>query len=187
MKNLLFASAFLTATAFSAPVVAQTDPTANADPACIISGADGTKSLDTVKCSDGKPIANMATPADPATNAAQTVTTSAPGGPVIVSPDLLDNATIMSASDFMGKTVYAVDGTNIGEVNDFFVTHDGKVQGVVVGVGGFLGIGQKDVVVSMPSIQMQTADGSAKLVINATKDELNAAPAYDRTKRVYIR
>ncbi len=90
----------------------------------------------------------------------------------------------MTASDFIGKTVYAPDGTSIGEVNDFFVTNDGKVQAVVVGVGGFLGIGEKNVAVSMPSIQMQPDGENTKLVINATKEELTDAPTYDREKRV---
>ena len=92
----------------------------------------------------------------------------------------------MTASDFIGKTVYAQDGTSIGEVNDFFVTNDGKVQAVVVGVGGFLGIGEKNVAVSMPSIQMQPDGDNIKLVINATKEELTDAPTYDRDKRVYV-
>jgi hypothetical protein len=86
----------------------------------------------------------------------------------------------------MGKRIYSADGSDIGEVNDFFVTNDGKVQGVVVGVGGFLGIGEKDVLVSMQSIQMQVADGGPRLMVNATKEELTAAPAYDRTKRMYM-
>ena len=190
MKNLVFASALLTASVLSLPAFAQDAAAnlANADPACVMTNADGTKTLDTVKCKDGKPLADASTTgATPAPDAAQTSASPAMNTmPVIVSPEMLTNATIMSASDFMGKRVYSTDGSDIGEVNDFFVTNDGKVQGVVIGVGGFLGIGEKDVVVSMPSVQMQAADGGAKLVINATKEELNAAPSYDRTKRVYV-
>jgi sporulation protein YlmC with PRC-barrel domain len=173
-----FIAATLLASAFAYPAFAQEIP-ANADPICILNNADGTKTLDTVKCKDGMPIAasettNSTTP--PATTAL----------PTIVASEALAGAKIMTASDFIGKTVYAPDGTSIGEVNDFFVTNDGKVQAVVVGVGGFLGIGEKNVAVSMPSIQMQKDGENTKLVINATKEELTAAPTYDREKRVYV-
>jgi sporulation protein YlmC with PRC-barrel domain len=192
MKNILLAT--LLASAFATPVFAQ-DATANADPACVMTNADGTKTLDTVKCKDGKPIAvndaasGTVDPAAPATNET-TASTPAPSTttavPTIVTSDVIAGAKIMTASDFIGKTVFAPDGASIGEVNDFFVTNDGKVQAVVIGVGGFLGVGEKDVAVSMPSIQMQPDGENTKLVINATKEELTAAPTYDREKRVYV-
>jgi sporulation protein YlmC with PRC-barrel domain len=192
MKNILLAT--LLASAFATPVFAQ-DATANADPACVMTNADGTKTLDTVKCKDGKPIAvndaasGTVDPAAPATNET-TASTPAPSTttavPTIVTSDVIAGAKIMTASDFIGKTVFAQDGASIGEVNDFFVTNDGKVQAVVIGVGGFLGVGEKDVAVSMPSIQMQPDGENTKLVINATKEELTAAPTYDREKRVYV-
>ncbi len=183
MRNLLLASVVFAS--FSAPVFAQ-DATANADPACVITNTDGTKALDTVKCKDGKPVdaSGAMTTTEPA---AGTTAPAATAATTIVSPDMLANAKIMSANDFIGKTVYAPDGASIGEVNDFFVTGDGKVQAVVVGVGGFLGIGEKDVAVSMPAITQQQDGDNVKLVINATKDELTAAPTYDRVKRVYVK
>lgn len=194
MKKLIVAT--LLASAFAYPAFSQEVP-ANADPACVLTNADGTKSLDTVKCKDGKPMAandaasGTADPAAPAMNDT-TAATPAPAGtattavPTIVTSDAIAGAKIMSAADFVGKTVYAPDGASVGEVNDFFVTQDGKVQAVVIGVGGFLGIGEKDVAVSMPAIQMQPDGDNTKLVINATKEELTAAPTYDRVKRVYV-
>jgi sporulation protein YlmC with PRC-barrel domain len=193
--NKLIAATLL-ASAFSYPAFAQEVP-AGTDPACVLTNADGTKSLDIVKCKDGKPMAasdaatGTANPAAPAANET-TAATPAPSNsgttavPTIVTADIIAGAKIMTASDFIGKTIYAPDGTSIGEVNDFFVTNDGKVQSVVIGVGGFLGVGEKDVAVSMPSIQMQNEGENTKLVINATKEELAAAPTYDREKRVYV-
>ena len=180
MKKLIAAT--LLASAFAYPVYAQEVP-ANADPICVLNNADGTKSLDTVKCKDGMPIAASETTNSTTTTAESPATTALP---TIVASEALAGAKIMTASDFIGKTVYAQDGTSIGEVNDFFVTNDGKVQAVVVGVGGFLGIGEKNVAVSMPSIQMQPDGDNIKLVINATKEELTDAPTYDRDKRVYV-
>lgn len=182
MKNLLLASVVFTT--FSLPAFAQ-DALANADPACVVNNSDGTKALDTVKCKDGKPMAaSDTTNSTMGTTTAETPATT--GLPTIVTSEAIAGAKIMTASDFIGKTVYGQDGASIGEVNDFFVTNDGKVQAVVVGVGGFLGIGEKDVAVSMPSIQMQPDGESIKLVINATKEDLTAAPTYDRVKRVYV-
>ena len=73
-----------------------------------------------------------------------------------------------------------------GEVNDLIVTDNGAVQAVILGVGGFLGIGEKDVAVAMRAIEMQPDGDSVKLVVDASKDQLNSAPGYDRTKRVYV-
>lgn len=181
MKKLIAAT--LLASAFAYPAFAQEIP-ANADPSCIMTNSDGTKKLDTVKCKDGMPIAASDTTNSTTTTATDSNATTAV--PTIVTADQIAGARIMTASDFIGKTVFAQDGASIGEVNDFFVTNDGKVQAVVIGVGGFLGVGEKDVAVSMPSIQMQPDGENIKLVINATKDELTAAPTYDREKRVYV-
>jgi sporulation protein YlmC with PRC-barrel domain len=59
------------------------------------------------------------------------------------------------ASDLMGKDVYGANNEDIGEINDVIIGRDGQVMAVVVGVGGFLGIGEKDVAVPMQSLQFQ--------------------------------
>ena len=69
---------------------------------------------------------------------------------------------------------------DIGEINDFIVSAEGDVTAVIVGVGGFLGIGEKDVVVGMDMITtMNDDDGNRFLVINASQEELEAAPEFD--------
>jgi sporulation protein YlmC with PRC-barrel domain len=106
---------------------------------------------------------------------------------MIVPPESFSGATVISANDFIGKRVYSRAGDDIGEVNDLIMTGNGGVQAVVLGVGGFLGIGEKDVAISMASIDM-TKDGSAvRLVVDGTKEQFNAAPAYDRTTRTYLK
>lgn len=85
----------------------------------------------------------------------------------------------MLASNIMGKTVYDSSGNNLGSVSDIVIGKDGKLDAVVVGVGGFLGIGQKNVAVSMSAINTSMdGKGELKLVLNATKDELDKAPAF---------
>jgi hypothetical protein len=51
----------------------------------------------------------------------------------------------MLGSSLIGSTVYGRDNENIGDVTDIVIDKTGKALGIVVGVGGFLGIGEKDV------------------------------------------
>ncbi len=88
-----------------------------------------------------------------------------------------DNAVL--ASELMGKTVYDAADNSLGDINDIIWTEDGNIQGVVVGVGGFLGIGEKSVAVNYAALNISTDEnGDKKLVLDATKDELTAAPEF---------
>jgi sporulation protein YlmC with PRC-barrel domain len=106
-------------------------------------------------------------------------------GDLIVPADQLNNAQVMSANDYIGKTVYDQAGNNIGEVNDLIVSGDGNVEAVILGVGGFLGIGEKDVAVNTQAVQMVQDGDTQRLVVQATKETLEAAPSYDRSNRRY--
>ena len=55
------------------------------------------------------------------------------------------------------------------------IDSNGTVTGAIISVGGFLGVGQKDVV------KVSTRDGKDWLVLNRTKGELKLAPAYNNT------
>ena len=67
----------------------------------------------------------------------------------------------------------------IGDVNEIVLGKDGKVAAVVLGVGGFLGMGEREVAVSFGSLQMRRTDNDRLvLVINATKDTLKGAPEW---------
>lgn len=106
-------------------------------------------------------------------------------------------ASDVQASDFIGQTIYASDTDftadqtvkagaekdwdNIGEINEVVLGRDGSIKAVVLGVGGFLGIGEKNVAVSMNDVRfVRNGDGANDyfLVVNSTKEALNAAPAY---------
>ncbi len=181
------------------------------DPACVMKDASGADKVDMTKCPDGKtmkPVDGAAAtpaPADPAAPATDTAATPAPAdtaapatdtaaapatdamnAQVIVPSESLTGATLITASDFTGKRVYSKAGDDIGEVNDVLLSADGKVSAVILGVGGFLGIGEKDVLVAMRSIDMQRDGEAVKLVVDATKEILTGAPSYDRSKRTYM-
>jgi sporulation protein YlmC with PRC-barrel domain len=87
------------------------------------------------------------------------------------------------ATNIIGMQVYssaAVDAELIGDINNLVVGQNGEVQAVVIGVGGFLGIGEKDVAVSMDSLEMAMAeDNTQRYVLQATREALNEAPAFE--------
>ena len=106
------------------------------------------------------------------------------------------------ASNLIGMRIYAVesdiddtqaypadsrkDWADVGEVNDVVLDWDGSVKAVVLGVGGFLGIGEKEVAIEMSSIRKvrETNDLNDRfLVVNSSKDMLTSAPAYVRNTR----
>jgi sporulation protein YlmC with PRC-barrel domain len=82
------------------------------------------------------------------------------------------------ASDLTGVTVYSPQDESIGDVNDVIVSRDGKVDGIIVGVGGFLGVGEKDVAIAMNQVKMMDTDTGVKLVLDMSKDQLAAAPEF---------
>jgi sporulation protein YlmC with PRC-barrel domain len=82
------------------------------------------------------------------------------------------------ASKLIGRTVYNLDNESIGEVSDLIIDNGKTIKAIVVGVGGFLGIGERDVAIAPASIVIsELKDGSARLVVNTRKEDLkNAAP-----------
>ncbi|WP_245198267.1 PRC-barrel domain-containing protein [Jiella mangrovi] len=105
--------------------------------------------------------ADSTAPAD--TSSSQT----ADSGPFVTMPP----SGAWRASDLEGKDVYDTQGESIGEITDVLVSEDGKLMAVLVGVGGFLGIGEKDVAVSMSALEF----GPGKTEGLKTEEEANAA------------
>ena len=60
---------------------------------------------------------------------------------------------LMRGSRLMGIDVYGTDNQKIGDIDEVLVDRQGKIHGLVVGVGGFLGIGQKDVAIPFDQVQ----------------------------------
>jgi sporulation protein YlmC with PRC-barrel domain len=85
-----------------------------------------------------------------------------------------------NAKDFMRSRVYNMGGERIGDVNDIIV-EDGRVTAIILGVGGFLGIGEKEVSMTSDQVKrMVHTDGETYFTVNSTKDQLMAAPDYVR-------
>ena len=121
--------------------------------------------------------ATTAPAADQAAPAATGAATTAPA----VKPKFInqqaDNQWL--ATSIIGSTVSSPTDENLGDVNDIILASDGSPFALVVGVGGFLGIGEKNVAISYDAIKTSTdADGKLKLTLDTTKEELDAAPAF---------
>ncbi|MCO6386318.1 PRC-barrel domain-containing protein [Aliihoeflea sp. 40Bstr573] len=88
------------------------------------------------------------------------------------------------ASNIIGEDVYngvADDAESIGTVNDIVLGADGQAALVVVGVGGFLGLGEKDVALEYESLEWaQREDGSTWLIASTTREQLEQQEAFDR-------
>jgi len=98
-------------------------------------------------------------------------------------------------SKFKGTDVLGPDNAHIGDVVDVLFDKGGKVEAVIVGVGGFLGIGEKNVALDMSAFQVVPSNtGSTvnttpsndpndiKLKVSWTKDQLKAAPSFEYWK-----
>lgn len=109
-----------------------------------------------------------------------------PADPLITAAERGISANGWLASEIMGETIYnsaADDAESIGEVNDFVLDQDGSIGAIVVGVGGFLGIGQKDVAVDWSDLQLvMGADGNQRIVASVTREQLDAAAEFDRAE-----
>jgi hypothetical protein len=81
-------------------------------------------------------------------------------------------------TDFWGTTVVGKDKQQIGKIKNLVFDHTGHIDLVVIGVGGVLGLGDKEVAVPFDAIKGEVVDNKNVFEIEATKDELKAAPAY---------
>jgi hypothetical protein len=86
------------------------------------------------------------------------------------------------ASNLKGANVVGPDNENIGNVADILLDKYGKVSAYVVGLGGFLGLGPKDVAVAPDSFQILPGDRDSpfKLKLTINKDQLKSAAEFKR-------
>jgi sporulation protein YlmC with PRC-barrel domain len=86
------------------------------------------------------------------------------------------------ASRIMGMPVYtsaSQDAERIGDINNLVVGAEGDVVAAVIGVGGFLGIGEKSVAVGYNDLEWQTnPNGDDVLVVATTREQLESAPEF---------
>lgn len=110
---------------------------------------------------------------------------SIPPVPTSTSQPMVVYADSHLASSLIGEAVYNSskdDASDIGKVVDLVIDNDGEVDAIIVGVGGFLGIGQKEVALQYDQLEWASkADGKQWLVVPTTKEALEALPVFDRS------
>lgn len=85
-------------------------------------------------------------------------------------------STAVDTQKLIGRTIENPDGQNVGEVNSVVIDQDGTVRYVIVGVGGFLGVGEKNVALAWDDHMV--SENGEKVVTVATKDQLAALPEH---------
>ena len=95
----------------------------------------------------------------------------------------------MTVTEWYKQNVYDPQDNKIGEIMDVLMDKDGKATALIIGVGGLLGAGEKDVAVPFHAVELKTTkDNKKRLVMNATKDLLKSAKGfkYDRNAMNWI-
>jgi sporulation protein YlmC with PRC-barrel domain len=101
------------------------------------------------------------------------------GGSTTVEASIIESTQIAMGwsvkKTLLGKTIYNDAGQKVGKVEDLIISPDKNVSYVIVGAGGFIGIGRHDVAIPVSRIQ----DQAGKLVMpGATKETIKALPEF---------
>jgi len=140
--------------------------------------AEGTPS--TSPNSPASPPAATPSPSSPTKDLSATTSGSGAASVQVVNSQKPDQ---WLASKFKGTDVVGNDNEKIGDVSDILFDKSGKIEAFVVGVGGFLGIGAKDVAIPPNSFQVVAGDKSKnesdKLKLSMTKDQLKQAANFE--------
>jgi hypothetical protein len=125
----------------------------------------------------GQPNVQVQQPAQPE------VTVTQPGQPQGQQPSATAAAggdqwySSLRGEEIVGQTLYGANGEEIGEVNNLVAKQGGTTPDLLVGVGGFLGIGERDVAIPLNEVQMGPDN---RLTTGMTKEQINAMQPYDK-------
>jgi sporulation protein YlmC with PRC-barrel domain len=108
--------------------------------------------------------------AQPADRAAPAATTS----PTASSDKMMLNGK-WRASKLMGLDVYNEANEKLGDVNELILDKDGKVSAVVIGVGGFLGMGEHDIAVTMDKLKFVEEPVRSSATTTTTRETTTGA------------
>jgi sporulation protein YlmC with PRC-barrel domain len=93
-----------------------------------------------------------------------------------------------TVTNFYKQSVYDPKENKIGTIDDVLIDKQGKITALIVGVGGFLGVGEKDVAVPFQAVKAEKKNNSWYLTLDETKDSLKTATGlkYDRTATTWM-
>ena len=148
--------------------------------ALMISGAFAQSSMD--KSNMDKSGANTTPPAAAQTAPTKGATSAATTGTATFISSQQSNQWL--SSKFEGTDVLGSDDKKIGDVSDILFDQSGKIEAYVVSVGGFLGMGAKEVAMAPSAFTVVPGDngGAPKLKTSMTQDQLKSAQAFARAE-----
>ena len=93
-----------------------------------------------------------------------------------------------TVTNFYKQNIYDPSDNKIGDVDDVLIDKEGRVTALIISVGGFLGMGEKDVAIPFSAVHASEKNNKWYLVLNTTKDALKTAPGftYDKTRTTWI-
>jgi sporulation protein YlmC with PRC-barrel domain len=84
------------------------------------------------------------------------------------------------ASDLIGKSVVNAENESIGDINDLITDENGKIVAVLIGAGGFLGLGEKDVAIRFEDLKLaRDENDNVTAMVNLSEETLASAPDYE--------
>jgi sporulation protein YlmC with PRC-barrel domain len=94
----------------------------------------------------------------------------------------------VTVADWYKQDVYDPSESKIGKIMDVLISPSGQINTVIVGVGGFLGAGEKDVAVDFASVKKTMKGDKVYLTMDTTKNALKSAPGfkYDSDKAHWV-
>lgn len=93
----------------------------------------------------------------------------------IEDESLMVDALGRDVDDLEDMDVIGASGEEVGEIDEVLMASDGKISAVSIEVGGFLGIGDKEVVVELDKLTLK----DDKLVVDMTREQIEALPEWD--------
>lgn len=128
----------------------------------------------------GAAIAQTTSPSNPGASTPSMSNTAAPDSAVTTDPvtaNGLTNGKMASADALIGKNVYGRDNDKLGEVDDVILDTNGQAKQLVIGSGGFLGIGEKKVAVEYNAANWDSANNRINLS-GLSRDDVKAMPEF---------
>ena len=86
----------------------------------------------------------------------------------------------MLVSNLKGVDVLGNNNEKIGDISDILVSKDGKVEAYLLSIGGFLGVGAKEVALNPSAVQLTQENNTWKAKVSMSKDQLAQAPDFKR-------
>ena len=120
--------------------------------------------------------------------AAQENGQTAPSAPSGMTPPMRADAAGQGipANKLIGADVTNTANERVGSVNELLIDKSGQVQGLVVSVGGFLGVGDRKVVLPWNDMTISQNGNQVVAVASATKEQLKAMPEYQPPKAASV-